>query len=150
MYDLKRALSRRSAPSGAALADALQDVVELRQREEALTAELAELRDQNELLEFRLLELEGIVDKVSPALRCSASRRVGSPCPLRYDPLSRFSRTGRLCISQPRAAGAVRSPVSPSLALYVLLPRWLALAGTGWRPQADLAEENRARFPSTR
>ncbi|XP_034234595.1 protein MLP1 homolog isoform X2 [Thrips palmi] len=84
VYDLKRALSRRPCPAlpalaaqthshGAALADALQDVVELRQREQALTAELAELRDQNELLEFRLLELEGIVDKSSV---CSATRDV--------------------------------------------------------------------------
>ncbi|KAE8740751.1 hypothetical protein FOCC_FOCC013719, partial [Frankliniella occidentalis] len=70
VYDLKRALSRtsRGARAGAqaqhgALADALQDVVELRQREQSLNAELAELRDQNELLEFRLLELEGIADK---------------------------------------------------------------------------------------
>ncbi|KAK3915115.1 Janus kinase and microtubule-interacting protein 1 [Frankliniella fusca] len=80
VYDLKRALSRRGArpgPGGAgaagALADALQDVVELRQHEQSLTAELAELRDQNELLEFRLLELEGIADKSSV---CSATRDV--------------------------------------------------------------------------
>lgn len=86
VYDLKRALSRRcppcppclpaplqTVPHGAALADALQDVVELRQREQSLTAELAELRDQNELLEFRLLELEGIVDKSSV---CSGTRDV--------------------------------------------------------------------------